>query len=163
MIDLQIGRAPASAIATAVGIGMDYQYATLRFLRRCEIPLVNASAFALPFKGESSNCVISQQVIEHIPFDESLFSEMRRVLRAGGRIIEPIYGFLMSGGLFSFRHFKVPANLARQKVVDFAMPRNRRGFASSAIHIDCVTASLAQGDSAMTLQMTEQVAALHRS
>jgi SAM-dependent methyltransferase len=56
--------------------------------------------------------VISSQVIEHIPFDESIFSEMRRVLRVGGtlilgtpdyatlgwQIIEPVYGFLMPGG-----------------------------------------------------------------
>ena len=93
-------------------IGMDYNYAKLRFLRRYEIPLVNGSAFALPFKDESFDCVISSQVIEHIPFDESIFSEMCRVLRTGGRlilgtpdyatigwrIIEPIYGFLMPGG-----------------------------------------------------------------
>ena len=93
-------------------IGMDYNYAKLRFLRRHEIPLVNASAFALPFKTDSFDCVISSQVIEHIPYDESIFSEMCRVLRPGGmlilgtpdyatigwRIIEPIYGFLMPGG-----------------------------------------------------------------
>ena len=93
-------------------IGMDFNYAKLRFLRRYEIPLVNGSAFALPFKDGSFDCVISSQVIEHIPYDESLFSEMRRVLRTGGtlilgtpdyatigwRIIEPIYGFLMPGG-----------------------------------------------------------------
>jgi len=93
-------------------IGMDYNYAKLRFLRRYEIPLVNGSAFALPFKDESFDCVISSQVIEHIAFDESIFSEMWRVLRTGGRlilgtpdyatigwrIIEPIYGFLMPGG-----------------------------------------------------------------
>ncbi len=92
--------------------GMDYNYAKLRFLRRYEIPLVNGSAFALPFKDESFDCVISSQVIEHIAFDESIFSEMCRVLRTGGRlilgtpdyatigwrIIEPIYGFLMPGG-----------------------------------------------------------------
>jgi len=53
--------------------------------------------------------------------------------------------------------------LRARKFVDFAMPGNRRGFASSAIHIDCVTSSLAQEEAAMTLQMTEQVAALHRS
>ena len=93
-------------------IGMDYNYAKLRFLRRYEIPLVNACALALPFKDESFDCVISSQVIEHVPFDEALFGEMCRVLRAGGRlilstpdcaaigwrIIEPIYGFLMPGG-----------------------------------------------------------------
>ncbi len=92
-------------------IGMDYDYAKLRFLRRYEFPLVNGSAFALPFKDESFDCVISSQVIEHIPFNESIFSEMCRVLRTGGRlilgtpdyatigwrIIEPICGFLMPG------------------------------------------------------------------
>jgi len=93
-------------------IGMDNNYAKLRYLRRYEIPLVNASAFALPFKDGSFDCVISSQVIEHIPYDESIFSEMCRVLRTGGtlvigtpdyatigwRIIEPIYGFLMPSG-----------------------------------------------------------------
>ena len=93
-------------------VGMDFNYAKLRFLRRYEIPLVNGSAFALPFKDGSFDCVMSSQVIEHIRYDESIFSEMHRVLRAGGtlilgtpdyatigwRIIEPIYGFLMPGG-----------------------------------------------------------------
>jgi|HubBroStandDraft_2_1064218.scaffolds.fasta_scaffold32806_2 glycosyltransferase involved in cell wall biosynthesis len=93
-------------------VGMDFNYAKLRYLRRYEIPLVNASAFALPFKDGSFDCVVSSQVIEHIRYDESIFSEMCRVLRPGGmiilgtpdyatigwRIIEPVYGFLMPGG-----------------------------------------------------------------
>ena len=93
-------------------VGMDFSYPKLRFLRRYGMPLVNGSAFALPFKDSAFDCVISSQVIEHIPYDESLFKEMRRVLRPGGtlilgtpdyatigwRIIEPIYGFVMPGG-----------------------------------------------------------------
>jgi len=93
-------------------VGMDFNYAKLRFLRRYEIPLVNGSAFALPFKDGSFDCVMSSQVIEHIRYDESIFAEMYRVLRPGGmlilgtpdyatigwRIIEPLYGFLMPGG-----------------------------------------------------------------
>jgi len=93
-------------------VGMDFNYPKLRFLRRYEIPLVQGSAFALPFKDDSFDCVMSSQVIEHIRYDESIFSEMQRVLRAGGtlilgtpdyatigwRIIEPVYGFLMPGG-----------------------------------------------------------------
>jgi ubiquinone/menaquinone biosynthesis C-methylase UbiE len=91
---------------------MDFNYAKLRFLRRYGIPLVNGSAFALPFKDGSFDCVMSSQVIEHIRYDESIFSEMQRVLQPGGmlilgtpdyatigwRIIEPVYGFLMPGG-----------------------------------------------------------------
>jgi ubiquinone/menaquinone biosynthesis C-methylase UbiE len=68
-------------------IGMDRDFSKLRFLRRYEIPLVNASATALPFKDGSFDCVISSQVIEHMPYDESIFSEMCRVLRAGGTLI----------------------------------------------------------------------------
>jgi dolichol-phosphate mannosyltransferase len=93
-------------------VGMDFNFAKLRFLSRYQMPLVRGSAFALPFRDQSFDCVISSQVIEHIPFDEVLFAEMRRVLKPGGRLIlgtpdyatrawrtiEPIYGFLMPGG-----------------------------------------------------------------
>ncbi|HTQ23519.1 MAG TPA: glycosyltransferase [Candidatus Binataceae bacterium] len=93
-------------------VGMDYSHNKVRFLRRYGIPLVRGSAFALPFRAASFDCVISSQVIEHIPYDEVLFSELKRVLRPGGmlvigtpdydtigwRTIEPLYGVLQPGG-----------------------------------------------------------------
>ncbi len=93
-------------------IGMDISLGKLRFLRRHGIPLLRASAFSLPFRDESFDCLISSQVIEHIPYSDELFVEMNRVLRPGGmlvigtpdyatigwRVIEPLYGFLMPGG-----------------------------------------------------------------
>jgi len=93
-------------------VGMEFNFGKLRFLRHHGIPLVRGSAFALPFKDASFDCVISSQVIEHLAYDEVLFSEMRRVLRAGGilivgtpdyatigwRVIEPAYRFLLPGG-----------------------------------------------------------------
>jgi glycosyltransferase involved in cell wall biosynthesis/predicted SAM-dependent methyltransferase len=93
-------------------VGMDYSESKVRFLRRYGIPLVRGSAFALPFRDRSFDCVISSQVIEHIPYDEVLFSEMKRVLRPGGmlvigtpdydtigwRTIEPLYGLFQPGG-----------------------------------------------------------------
>ena len=93
-------------------MGMDVSPGKLRFLRRHGIPLVRGSAFALPFKDESFDCLISSQLIEHIPYAAELFSEMNRVLRPGGilvigtpdyatigwRLIEPLYGFLIPGG-----------------------------------------------------------------
>ncbi|MGH8011501.1 MAG: glycosyltransferase [Candidatus Binataceae bacterium] len=93
-------------------IGMDVNMAKLRFLRRYGIPLLRGSAFALPFKDESFDCVINSEVIEHITCDDVLFTEMWRVLKPGGtlivgtpdyamrawRIIEPIYGFVLEGG-----------------------------------------------------------------
>ncbi|MGZ6186598.1 MAG: glycosyltransferase [Candidatus Binataceae bacterium] len=93
-------------------VGMDYSHTKLRFLRRYGMPLVRGSAFALPFGDHTFDCVISSEVIEHIPFDEVLFTEMKRVLRPGGmlvigtpdydtigwRTIEPLYGLLQPGG-----------------------------------------------------------------
>jgi ubiquinone/menaquinone biosynthesis C-methylase UbiE len=93
-------------------VGMDVSMGKLRFLRRRGIDLVRASAFALPFRDAAFDCVISSQVIEHIPYDEALFSEIERVLQPGGvliigtpdyatlgwQIIEPLYGALMPGG-----------------------------------------------------------------
>jgi len=90
-------------------IALDYNFAKTRYLHRRQIPAVRGSAFALPFKDETFDCVISSQVIEHIPREQVLFDEMWRVLRPGGtliigtpdyatwqwRTIEPIYGMLM--------------------------------------------------------------------
>jgi glycosyltransferase involved in cell wall biosynthesis len=93
-------------------VGMDVSMGKLRFLRRRGIELVRGSAFALPFRDSTFDCVISSQVIEHVPYDEVLFRELDRVLRPGGlliigtpdyatvgwQIIEPLYGALMPGG-----------------------------------------------------------------
>jgi glycosyltransferase involved in cell wall biosynthesis len=93
-------------------IGMDTNVTKLRFLRRLGIPLLQGSSFDLPFRNDTFDCVISSQVIEHVPHDEKLFSEMWRVLQPGGaiiigtpdyatrgwRMIEPIYGKLIPGG-----------------------------------------------------------------
>jgi SAM-dependent methyltransferase len=92
---------------------MDVGMGKLRYLRRRHpIPVLRGSAFALPFRDCVFDCVISSQVIEHIPFDEVIFRELSRVLRPGGtlvigtpdyatlgwNLIEPLYGFVMPGG-----------------------------------------------------------------
>jgi dolichol-phosphate mannosyltransferase len=119
-------------------IGVDSDYAKLRFLRRYEIPLVNARAVALPFKDGSFDCVISTQVIEHIPYDESIFSEMCRVLSSGGtliletpdsatvgwRIIEPIRDFLTPGGG------------KREQTTDYTLDQLRQILARHEIALD---------------------------
>ncbi len=116
-------------------IGMDVNQAKLRFLRRIGIPLLRGSAFNLPFKDQSFDCVISSQVIEHIRLDENLFAELWRVLEPGGRliigtpdydtigwrIIEPVYGALMPGG-YRDEHI---THYTRQSLTDIL---TRHGF-----------------------------------
>ncbi|HKV53411.1 MAG TPA: glycosyltransferase [Candidatus Binataceae bacterium] len=117
-------------------VGMDFSMSKVRFLRRLDIPLLRGSAFALPFKGASFDCIISSQVIEHIPYDEVLFSEMYRVLRPGGRliigtpdyatlgwqIIEPLYGMFAPGG-YRDEHI---THYTRESLADILL---RAGFA----------------------------------
>ncbi|MGO9606996.1 MAG: glycosyltransferase [Candidatus Binataceae bacterium] len=121
-------------------IGMEFNFSKLRFLRRYGIPLARGSAFALPFKDGSFDCVISSQVIEHIPYDEVLFTEMRRVLRPGGmlilgtpdyatigwRMIEPTYAFLLPGG-YADEHI---THYTREKLMEIM---SRHGFAVEEI------------------------------
>lgn len=93
-------------------IGLDIQMSKLRYARKYEKPLVNASIFNLPFRNDSFDCVICSEVIEHIPPGNQPFTEINRVLRPGGqliigtpdyskwqwRFIEQIYNLILSGG-----------------------------------------------------------------
>jgi dolichol-phosphate mannosyltransferase len=93
-------------------VGLDILHNKLRYMRRYDVPLVRGSVFALPVGDATFDCVVCSQVIEHIPYDDQIFSEFRRVLRPGGllilgtpdyatvgwRTIEPLYGFFAPGG-----------------------------------------------------------------
>jgi len=61
------------------------------------------------------------------------------------------------------RDFEIATDLTRQNVVNFAMTGDSGGFALGAIYVDRVISSLSQKDAAVPLQMTEQIAAFHRS
>ncbi len=93
-------------------VGLDVSERKLRYMRRYGIPLVRGSVTALPFPAATFDCLVCSQVIEHIPEDPAIFSELVRVLRPGGllvlgtpdyatigwRMIEPLYGLFAPGG-----------------------------------------------------------------
>jgi SAM-dependent methyltransferase len=74
--------------------------------------LVHGSAFTLPFADASFPCVLSSQVIEHVPISSPILSELDRTLAPGGRLVlgtpdydrwewvvtEKAYGFFKPGG-----------------------------------------------------------------
>ena len=68
-------------------IGMDLSLEKMRFMRRYAIPVVQGSAFALPFRDQSFDCVVCSEVIEHVRFDDVLFHEINRVLMPGGTLV----------------------------------------------------------------------------
>jgi dolichol-phosphate mannosyltransferase len=93
-------------------VAVDVLMNKLRFARRFQVPLAQASGFALPFADESFPCVLCSQVIEHVPMVPSMIDELCRVLRPGGRLVlgtpdydrwewvymEKAYGFFAPGG-----------------------------------------------------------------
>jgi SAM-dependent methyltransferase len=101
-----IGALPAGSVA------LDILPNKLRYSRRYGKPLVHASGFALPFADASFPCVLCSQVIEHVPMDSPILSELDRVLAPGGRLVlgtpdydrwewvytEKAYGFFKPGG-----------------------------------------------------------------
>ena len=75
-------------------VGLDIRLNKLRYMRQYSQKLVGGTIFTLPFLDESFECVICSEVIEHVAYDEQIFSEMYRVLCRGGTLIigTPDYG-----------------------------------------------------------------------
>lgn len=100
-----IGALPPGSVA------VDVLLRKLRYARRFGRPRVHASGFALPFADASFPCVLCSQVIEHVPKDSPILSELVRTLAPGGRLVlgtpdyanwewvvtEKLYGFFAPG------------------------------------------------------------------
>jgi dolichol-phosphate mannosyltransferase len=61
-------------------VGLDLNLPVLRFRRKSNRLLVNGDIRALPCKNEYFNAVICSEVVEHLPYEASLFRELGRVL-----------------------------------------------------------------------------------
>lgn len=101
-----IGALPPDSVA------VDVLQRKLRYARKFNRALVRASGFRLPFPDASFPCVLCSQVIEHVPKDSPILSELVRVLAPGGRLVlgtpdydhwewvvmEKAYGLVAPGG-----------------------------------------------------------------
>jgi len=109
---LDAGCGSSRIIGSGRMVALDIVLAKLRYARRYGNPVVHGSIFDLPFKDGAFDCVICSEVVEHVPADERVFSELERVLEPGGRLIlgtpdydrwrwralEWLYGRLAPGG-----------------------------------------------------------------
>jgi SAM-dependent methyltransferase len=122
-----IGALPPGSVA------LDVLPSKLRYARRYGKPLVLGSGFALPFADASFPCVLCSQVIEHVPIDSPILTELCRVLAPGGRLVlgtpdydrwewvytEKAYGFFKPGG-YADEHI---AHYTREGLIEYFVAR----------------------------------------
>jgi SAM-dependent methyltransferase len=76
-----IGDLPPRSVAA------DVLLRKLRYGRRFDRWVIQASGFAIPFADASFPCVLCSQVIEHVPKSSPILDELCRVLVPGGRLV----------------------------------------------------------------------------
>ena len=102
-------------------VGADISLGKLRWARKYGKPLVNASISDLPFVDGAFDCVISSEVIEHIPAGPKPFLEMRRVLKGDGLLIlgTPDYGRLSWRLIEGLYHHLIPGGYADEHITQY--------------------------------------------
>lgn len=75
-------------------VGLDLNFKPLRFRRQTNRLIVNGDVHRLPFRDGVFGAVICSEMLEHVPFDTRIFTELSRVLRPGGVLVvgTPDYG-----------------------------------------------------------------------
>ena len=75
-------------------VGLDLNFKPLRFRRQTNRLVVNGDVHRLPFRDGTFGAVICSEMLEHVPFDARIFTELARVLRPGGVLLvgTPDYG-----------------------------------------------------------------------
>ncbi|MFP6584387.1 MAG: glycosyltransferase [Candidatus Hydrogenedentota bacterium] len=69
-------------------IGVDLRHDKLAYMRNTNTHLTQGDGMLLPFADEQFDCVISSEVIEHIPEENGIhIDELTRILKPGGTIV----------------------------------------------------------------------------
>ena len=110
-------------------VALDLSIEKLRYIRKHNKYLVNATVGALPFKSGKISCVICSELIEHT-LEEDIFLEINRILKHEGilivgtpdysrrrwRMIELIYGLVKPGG-YKDKHVRQYSRLLLEKAL----------------------------------------------
>jgi SAM-dependent methyltransferase len=134
---LDVGCGSSRIIGALAGgsVGVDILLRKLRYGRKFDLPLVQASGFELPFPDASFPCVLCSQVIEHVPKESPILDELDRCLAPGGRLVlgtpdyanwewvvtEKLYGWFAPGA-YADEHI---AHYTREELIEIFV---RRGY-----------------------------------
>ncbi len=139
VLDVGCGSSRILSALPIGSIGVDILLRKLRYARRFQNMLIQASGFHLPVADSAFRCVVCSQVIEHVPKNSPILSELCRVLKPGGRLVigtpdyahwewrvtERLYAAFAPGG-YADEHI---AHYSRQELLDFF---ESRGFVHEA-------------------------------
>lgn len=87
VLDVGCGSSRIIGALPPASVAVDVLLRKLRYARKFDTQLVQASGFSLPFADGSFSCVLCSQVIEHVPKDSKILDELCRVLSTGGRLV----------------------------------------------------------------------------
>jgi dolichol-phosphate mannosyltransferase len=121
---LDIGCGSSRILESVPGmIGLDVSLQKLRFMGRRGCRVLRGSVYSLPFPDQAFDEVIFSQVIEHIPPKIQIMSEIRRVLRPGGRLIigTPDYDRMFWVILEAFYNALKPEAYAHEHIAHYTL------------------------------------------
>lgn len=143
VLDVGCGSSRIIAALPPGSVAVDILLRKLRYARRFQRFLAQASGAALPFRDATFPCVVCSQVIEHVPRDSPILDELCRVLAPGGRLvlgtpdyggwqwpaIEAIYA-RVAPGAYADEHI---THYTRQELIDLFRSRGYRLLATRSI------------------------------
>lgn len=136
---LDIGCGSSKIIqAFPCAVGLDILLKKLRYLTQRRARLVRGSAFRLPFHDASFRTLICSEVIEHIPFADSLFDEFYRVLRPDGVLIlgTPDYGTWIWPAIEYVYSKLVPGGYAAEHITHYTRASMHELLASRGFQVE---------------------------
>lgn len=92
LLDIGCGEGALLDAIGGRGVGVDLNPERLVLAANRGMPVVLANACALPFPDQTFETVVSMEVLEHVPDMEQTISEVRRVLRPGGKWLVSVPG-----------------------------------------------------------------------
>ena len=131
---LDIGCGSSRILESVPGmVGLDVSIQKLRFMGRRGCIVLKGSVYTLPFPDGAFEEVIFSQVIEHIPPKPQIMSEIRRVMKPGGRLIigTPDYGRMFWVILEEFYNALKPEAYAHEHIAHYTLGSMRKLLADN--------------------------------